>query len=98
MREREDASRTRAAGNRDEVEGVVANTMKLFRNGAVGCIDWLGLSRWYIRAGDDLSLSLWHSPTALNTLKFNSRKASTVLRELLAPRHIVLHLTWHVVG
>ena len=47
---REDANRTRAAGNRDEVEGVVANTPKLYRNGAsmlantfgVGFIDWLG--------------------------------------------------------
>ena len=42
MREREDASRTREAGNRDEVEGVVANTLNLFRNGAVGSIVWLG--------------------------------------------------------
>jgi hypothetical protein len=41
VRERENASRTREAGNRDEVEGVVANTLRLFRNGAVGFIDWL---------------------------------------------------------
>ena len=41
MREREDANRTREAGNRDGVEGVVANTLNLFRNGAVGFIDWL---------------------------------------------------------
>ena len=34
-------NRTREAGNRDEVEAVVANTLKLFRNGAVGFIDWL---------------------------------------------------------
>jgi len=33
--------RTREVGNRDEVEGVVANTLRLFRNGAVGFIDWL---------------------------------------------------------
>jgi hypothetical protein len=32
VREREDANRTREAGNRDEVEGVVANTL----NGARG--------------------------------------------------------------
>jgi len=44
VREREDANRTREAGNRDEVEGVVANTLNLFRNGAVGFIDWLGRS------------------------------------------------------
>ena len=41
VREREGVNRTRAAGNQDEVEGVVANTLNLFRNGAVGFIDWL---------------------------------------------------------
>ena len=41
MREREDANRTREARNRDEVEGVVANTLNLFRHGAVGFIEWL---------------------------------------------------------
>ena len=49
MREREDVNRTREAGNRDEVEGVVAKPQWLFRNGAsllansfgVGFIDWL---------------------------------------------------------
>jgi hypothetical protein len=49
VREREDVNRTREAGSRDEVEGVVANTLKLYRNGAsllansfgVGFIDWL---------------------------------------------------------
>src|SRR5213076_2689224 len=44
-------NRNREAGNRDEVEGVVANTLNLFRRGAacraftftlVGFIDWLG--------------------------------------------------------
>jgi hypothetical protein len=44
VREREDANRTREAGNRDEVEGVVANTPRLHWNGAVGGIDGLGLS------------------------------------------------------
>jgi len=42
VREREDANRTREAGNRDEVEGTVANTLNLFRGGAVGFIGWLG--------------------------------------------------------
>jgi hypothetical protein len=46
-------NRTREAGNRDEVGGVVANTLKLYCNGAachvssftlVGFIVWLGLS------------------------------------------------------
>ena len=41
MREREDENRTREAGNRDEVEDVVASMLDLFRNGAVGFIDWL---------------------------------------------------------
>ena len=49
MREREDANRTREAGNRDGVEGVVANALTLFRNGAVGFIDWLG----FIEIGDN---------------------------------------------
>jgi len=41
VRERKDANRTREAGNRDEVESVVASTLWLLRNGAVGFIDWL---------------------------------------------------------
>ena len=41
VREREDANRTRVAGHLDEIQGVVANTLNLFRNGAVGFIDWL---------------------------------------------------------
>ena len=41
VREREDANRTREAGHLDEIQGVVANTLELFRNGAVGFIDWL---------------------------------------------------------
>ena len=32
-------NRTRVAGSRDEVEGVVANTLNVFRGGAVGFID-----------------------------------------------------------
>ena len=41
MREREDENRTREAGHLDEIQGVVANTLNLFRHGAVGFIDWL---------------------------------------------------------
>jgi hypothetical protein len=41
VREGEDANRTREAGLRDEVEGVVANMLNSFRNGAVGFIEWL---------------------------------------------------------
>ena len=48
-REREDVNHTRVAGNRDEVEGVVANSLGLYRNGTsllaktfgVGLIGWL---------------------------------------------------------
>ena len=43
VREREDGSRTRVAGHLDEIQGVVAITLKLPRNGAGGCIVWLGL-------------------------------------------------------
>ena len=55
VREREDANRTREAGNRDEVEGVVANTLNSFRNGAVGFIDWL--DGW--RCHRDGCISFW---------------------------------------
>jgi hypothetical protein len=48
--EREDENRTREAGNRDEVEGVAANTLDLQRNGAVGFIDWLDVGRDFIVA------------------------------------------------
>jgi hypothetical protein len=41
VREREDANRTRVAGHLDEIQGIVANTLNLFRSGAVGFIDWL---------------------------------------------------------
>jgi hypothetical protein len=43
VREREDENRTREAGNLNEIQGVVANRLDLFRNGAAGFIDWLGL-------------------------------------------------------
>ena len=43
VREREDANRTREAGCLDEIQGVVANTPGLFRNGAVAFIAWLDL-------------------------------------------------------
>jgi hypothetical protein len=41
VRERADANRTREAGHLDEIQGVVANTLNLFRGGAVGFINWL---------------------------------------------------------
>src|SRR4029077_15523825 len=41
VRERQDANRTRVAWHLDEIQGVVASTLNLFRNGAVGFIDWL---------------------------------------------------------
>jgi hypothetical protein len=53
VREREDANRTREAGNLDEIQGVVAkHTESLFHNGAsllakafgVGFIEWLGVT------------------------------------------------------
>ena len=46
MREREDENRTREAGNRDEVEGVVANVLVVIGSGAVGFIEWLDLKRF----------------------------------------------------
>jgi hypothetical protein len=58
VREREDENRTREAGNRDEVEGVVANTLHSFRNGAVGFIDWLGLLCGALKEKDVMSLRI----------------------------------------
>ncbi len=43
VREREDANRTREAGHLDEIQGSMAITLKLSRNGAVGFIVWLDL-------------------------------------------------------
>jgi len=38
VHEREDANRTGEAGHLDEIQGVVANMLNLFRAGAVGFI------------------------------------------------------------
>ena len=46
--EREDANHTRVAGHLDEIQGVVASTLTLQRNGAVGFIDWLDIL-WGLR-------------------------------------------------
>jgi len=40
VREREEANRAREAGHL-EIQGAVANTLDVFRDGAVGFIDWL---------------------------------------------------------
>ena len=57
MRERGDANRTREAGYLDEIQGAVANTLNLYRNGAVGFIDWLGAAlELRARRGRPLSL------------------------------------------
>jgi len=56
VRERQDANRTREAGHLDEIQGVVANRLKLYRDGAsllakafgVGCIVWLGLKCCFV--------------------------------------------------
>jgi hypothetical protein len=44
VREHKKANRTREAGHLDEIQGVMANTLNAFRNGAVGFIDSLGLA------------------------------------------------------
>jgi hypothetical protein len=58
VRERENTNRTRVAGNRDEVEGVVASTLTLQRNGAVGFIDWLDPSGGMKGGGDSCQQAL----------------------------------------
>jgi hypothetical protein len=42
VREREEANRTTVARHLDEIQGVVAITLNLFRSGAVG-FNWLGV-------------------------------------------------------
>jgi len=63
VREREDGNRTREAGNRDEVEGVVASTLNAFRGGAAGFIDWLDLIMMLLRllhqGATDRELDSW---------------------------------------
>jgi hypothetical protein len=44
VREPEEANRTRVAGHLDEIQGVVANTLKLYCNGVIGFIDWLDVT------------------------------------------------------
>ena len=58
MREREDANRTREAGNRDEVEGVIANTLNSFPSGAVGFIVWLDRRSGALNEQDIMSLRI----------------------------------------
>ena len=55
MREREDENRTREAGHLDEIQGVVAITLMLLRNGAVGFIN--GLDAGVVTTL--LSIALW---------------------------------------
>jgi hypothetical protein len=72
VREREEANRTREAGNRDEVEGVVANTLKLYRNGAVGFIDLLDAALLMAKSFAVKFRCLWEAPLeATNLLRIN---------------------------
>ena len=41
VREGEEANRTREVGHLDEIQGVIATTLTLFRNGAVRCHEGL---------------------------------------------------------
>jgi hypothetical protein len=41
-------NRTRVAGHLDKIQGAVANSLNLFRGGAVGSSDWLGALCWLI--------------------------------------------------
>ncbi len=70
--EREDANRTREAGHLDEIQGVVANRLNIFRGGAVGFIDWLGLSRVNNFIDAILSVEL--------ILKINSMEKSSIIK------------------
>ena len=58
VREREEANRTRVAGSRDEVEGVVATSLVMIRSGAVGFIDWLDGWRGNLSATEDMMVNV----------------------------------------
>jgi hypothetical protein len=61
VREREDENRTREAGNLNEIQGVAASTLNLFRNGAVGFIDWLDPDFTCLSAMHTSELSMKHN-------------------------------------
>ena len=70
-------NRARVAGSQDEVEGVVANMLKLFRDGAVGVIDWLGpLGEDLTDAARVLLLSCAESPQ-FNATRHDARQQQT---------------------
>jgi hypothetical protein len=58
VRECKDMNRTRVAGHLDEIQGVVASTLSLYPNGAVGFIDWLGLLCGALKEKDVMSLRI----------------------------------------
>ena len=64
MRERDGTNRTRVAGNRDEVEGGVANTLKWPRSGAVG---FIGLAK-FSRVWESLERDIRHEKTEVTSL------------------------------
>jgi hypothetical protein len=73
VREREDANRTREAGHLDEIQGVAANTLNLFRNGAVGFIVWLDPLAWLVcvhKLTDDVPFfgSVWMNNSPIHDL------------------------------
>jgi hypothetical protein len=86
VREREDENRTREAGHLDEIQGVVANTLNAFRNGAVGFIDWLGSGVQWIAIGLLLEFLL-----GMRMLKsVNASVSLDPKSEAIARRHIIL--------
>jgi len=77
VREREDANRTREAGCLDEIQGVVANRLNLFRQGAVGFIVWLDVplpsARRNVRCCNDSSRLAYARSSPLALLAVNLR-------------------------
>jgi hypothetical protein len=94
VREREDANRTRVAGNRDEGEGVVANTLNSFHKGRQPArerfrswlIDWLGQAASPARTVRDNE-----SATKCNEERPWERKIIEIMRrpnmEMMAQQH-----------
>jgi hypothetical protein len=102
VRERESVSRTRVAGHLDEIQGVVASALKLFRIGAsllakafgVGFIDWLDLSasKYILRP---FTFRVCESPLSADFLARGADESPTTLlanvqrRNVTTPVHVL---------
>ena len=68
-------------------QGVVANTLKLYRNGAIGFIDWLGISikisNWHAKKGVVQRRSTISAQSYFNTVRgsMNCKSGEPLMKE-----------------